>query len=67
MARRKSYRRMRRTSRRSSRKPIGYAKVRGGYALVFGSKSRPRVGRKFKTKTGLAKHFAKKYARRSRR
>lgn len=62
--RRRSHHRRRSTSRRTSRKPIGYAKVKGGYALVFGSKKKPRVGRKFKTKTGLAKHVRKMYSRR---
>ena len=61
--RRVHHRRVKRHSRKT-RKPIGYTKVRGGYALVFGSKKKPRVGRKFKTKTGLAKHFAQKYRRR---
>jgi len=67
MKRRRSKRTRRsHSTRRSKKKPIGYAKVRGGYALIFGSKKKPRVGRKFKTKKGLVKHFVKKYRRRRR-
>jgi hypothetical protein len=66
MKRRRRTRRTKRSysTRRSKRKPIGYAKVKGGYALIFGTKKKPRVGRKFKTKKGLARHFNKKYRRR---
>lgn len=70
MAKRRSHKRTKRYARRSrsSRKPIGFVKKSGKFRLVFGKRGKPstyRVSKKgFKTKTGLAKHFVKKYGRR---
>ena len=68
MKRRRTRRVKRRVSRRSksrkTKRPIGYVKGKGGYALVYGSKKKPKLGKKFKTKTALAKYVSKRFRRR---
>jgi len=44
MAKRKSKKATKRKTKRSS-KPIGFTKVGKKFALVFGTKSRPRLGK----------------------
>ena len=53
-----------RTTKKSGSKPIGFVKQKNKYKLVFGSKTKPRLGKSsFKTKAALvkkAKTFFKK-------
>lgn len=58
-------RRRRRMGKRSGSRPFGFVKVKGRYALVFGSRQKPRLGkRRFKSRRALALHVRKKYMRR---
>jgi hypothetical protein len=42
------------TRKRSSKKPIGYTKVKGKYRLVYGTKKNPKLGRgSYKSKKSL--------------
>jgi len=63
-AKRKSTRRKsasKRTRKAKRSRPIGYTKVKGkGYALVFGTRAKPKLGRgRYKSKSGLKKAAAK--------
>jgi len=57
MPKRKGYTtRKLKTTRKRSKKPIGYTKKGKSYALVYGSKKKPKLGKgRYKTKKTLAK------------
>lgn len=58
MPKKKRTMRKKTTKKKSStgKKPIGFVKQKGKYKLVFGSKSKPRLGKSsFKTKSALVK------------
>jgi hypothetical protein len=59
--RRKTMVTRRRKKTSTSRKPIGFTRVKGKYKLVFGTKKKPRLGKSaYKTKKSLTT-AAKKY------
>jgi len=51
--------------RKTKGRPFGFVKVGSKYALVFGSRKKPRLGkRRFKTRVALAKFVKRKYMKR---
>lgn len=51
--------------RRTKTKPFGFVKVGSKYALVFGSRKKPRLGkRRFGSKRALALYIRRTYLKR---
>jgi len=58
----------RRRSKTTRRLPQGFTRVGKSYALVFGTKSKPKLGKKrFSKRTTLKKYVMKTYGKKKRR
>jgi len=63
MAKRKRKKRTKKRLKSRTKKPQGFVKIGKKYALVFGTKTKPKLGKKrFTKKKTLQNYYAKKYA-----